>query len=99
VSTDDHPKVQGPDSQNNATFTCFHDAVNRGDAELISKTINEVFDSDLRLGTPLPVDAPGAQALKHVRAILLPAYPEQIAETWGVVDVLSQMKDLGVNQA
>ena len=83
-------------ASNKATFTRFHDAVNSGDAELISKTIDEVFDPDLRLGTPLPVDATGAQALKHVWAILLRAYPDQIAETWGVVDVLSQMKQLGV---
>jgi steroid delta-isomerase-like uncharacterized protein len=135
-------------ASNKATFTRFHDAVNSGDAELISKTIDEVFDPDLRLGTPLPVDATGAQALKHVWAILLRAYPDlhitvedliaegdklvarntvtgthqgeylgvpptgksvtcneifilrfanaRITETWAVVDVLSQMKQLGV---
>jgi len=134
-------------ASNKATFTRFHDAVNSGDAELISKTIDEVFDPDLRLGTPLPVDATGAQALKHVWAILLRAYPDlhvtvedliaegdklvarntvtgthqgeylgvpptgksvtyneifilrfanaRITETWAVVDVLSQMKQLG----
>ena len=42
-------------ASNKATFTRFHDAVNSGDAELISKTIDEVVDPDLRLGTPLPV--------------------------------------------
>jgi steroid delta-isomerase-like uncharacterized protein len=133
---------------NKATFTRFHDAVNSGDAELISKTIDEVFDPDVRLGTLLPVDAPGAQALKQMWAILLRAYPDlhvtvedliaegdklvarntvtgthqgeypgipatgksviyneififrfgnsRITETWAVVDVLSQMKQLGV---
>jgi hypothetical protein len=45
--------------------------VNSGDAEFISKTIDEVFDPDLRLATPLPVDATGAQALKRVWAILV----------------------------
>lgn len=133
------------------TVTRLHDALNSGDAELISKTIDEVFDPDVRIGTPLPVEATGAQALKQVWAILLRAYPDlhvtvedviaegdklvarntvtgthqgeymgvpptgksityneifivrfvkgRIAETWGVVDVLSQMRQLGVIQA
>jgi predicted ester cyclase len=135
-------------ASNKATLTRLHDALNSGDAELISKTIDEVFDPDVRLATPLPVDATGAQALKQAWAILLRAYPDlhvtvddliaegdklvarntvtgthhgeymgvpptgkpvtyneifivrfagdRIAETWGVVDVLSQMKQLGV---
>ncbi|HEY3087898.1 MAG TPA: ester cyclase [Jatrophihabitantaceae bacterium] len=135
-------------ASNKATLTRLHHALNSGDAELISKTIDEVFDPDVRLATPLPVDATGAQALKQAWAILLRAYPDlhvtvddliaegdklvarntvtgthhgeymgvpptgkpvtyneifivrfagdRIAETWGVVDVLSQMKQLGV---
>lgn len=138
-------------ASNKATFTRLHDALNSGDAELISKTIDEVFDPDMRIGTPLPVDATGAQVLRQVWAILLRAYPDlhvtvedliaegdkivarntvtgthqgeymgvtptgksvtyneifilrfangRIAETWGVADVLSQMKQLGVIQA
>ena len=82
-------------ASNKATFTRFHDAVNSGDAELISKTIDEVVEPDVLLGTPLPVDATGAQALKHVWAILLRAFPDRIAEIWGVVDALSQLKQLG----
>jgi predicted ester cyclase len=133
------------------TFTHLNDALNSGDAEIISKTIDEVFDPDVRIGTPLPVQATGAQALKQVWAILLRAYPDlhvtvedviaegdklvarntvtgthqgeylgvpptgnsvtydeifivrfvkgRIAETWGVVDVLAQMKQLGVRYA
>jgi predicted ester cyclase len=138
-------------ASNKATFARFHDAINSRDPEFISKTIDEVFDPDFRLATPLPVDATGAEALKRVWAILLRAYPDlhvtvedliaegdrlvarnsvtgtnhgeymgrpptgrfvtyqeifilrfangRIAETWGVVDVLSQMKQLGVIQA
>ena len=135
-------------ASNKAALTRLHDALNSGDAELISKTIDDVFDPDVRLGTPLPIDATGAQAVKQAWAILLRAYPDlhvtvedliaegdkivarntvtgthhgeymgvpptgkpvtyneifivrfagdRIAETWGVVDVLSQMKQLGV---
>jgi steroid delta-isomerase-like uncharacterized protein len=101
----------------------------------------------VRIGTPLPIEATGAEALKQVWATLLRAYPDlhvtvedlfgekdrlvarntvtgthqgeylgvpptgksvtynemvivrladgRIAETWGVVDLLSQMKQLG----
>lgn len=134
-----------------ATFTRLHDALNSGDAELISKTIDDVFDPDVRTSTSLPIDATGGHALKQVWATLLRAYPDlhitiedliaegdklvarntvtgthqgdymgvpptgksvtyneifivrfangRIAETWGVVDVLSQMKQLGVISA
>ena len=102
----------------------------------------------MRIGTPLPIDATGAQALKQVWTTLLRAYPDlhvavedliaegdklvsrnmvtgthrgeylglpptgrsvtyneifivrfddgRIAETWGVVDVLAQLRQLGV---
>jgi predicted ester cyclase len=135
-------------ASNKATFTRLHDALNSGDEELISKTIDEVFDPDVRIGTPLPVGVTGTQAIKQVWAILLRAYPDlhvtvedliaegdklvarnsvtgthqgeymgvpptgrsvayneifvvrfadgRIAQTWGVADVLSQMKQLGV---
>ena len=139
------------ETTNKAMFSRFHDAMNTGDAELISKTIDEVFEPDVLIRTPRPVQATGAQALKQVWAILLRAFPDvhitvedviaegdkvvardtvtgthqgeymgvpptgrsvtyneifilrfvkgRIAETWGVVDVLSQMKQLGVIQA
>jgi hypothetical protein len=134
-------------TSNKATLGRFHDAVNSGDAELIAKTIDEVVDPDVRIGTPLPIDATGAQALKQVWATLLRAYPDlhvtvedviaeadklvcrnvvtgthqgeylglpptgrsvtyneififrfeggRIAETWGVVDLLAQLRQLG----
>jgi hypothetical protein len=136
------------EATNKATFNRLHDAMNSGDAELISKTIDEVVEPDVLIRTPLPIDATGAQALKQVWATLLRAYPDlhvtvedviaegdkivirntvtgtnhgeymgrpptgksvtyneiiifrfangRIAETWGVVDVLAQMKQLGV---
>jgi predicted ester cyclase len=134
-------------ASNKATLSRLHDALNSGDEELISTTIDEVFDPAVRIGTPLPIDATGAQALKQVWATLLRAYPDlhvtvedlfgeedrlvarntvtgthqgeylgvlptgksvtynemfivrfadgRIAETWGVVDLLAQMKQLG----
>ena len=132
---------------NKATFRRLHDAVNSGDVELISTMIDEVVEPDVLIGTPLPIEATGAQALKQVWVTLLRAFPDlhvtvedliaegdrvvsrntvtgthqgeymglaptgksitykeififrfaggRIAETWGVVDVFSQMKQLG----
>jgi steroid delta-isomerase-like uncharacterized protein len=134
--------------QNKATFGRLHDAMNSGDVDVISKTIDEVVTPDVVIRTPLPIDATGAQAMKQVWAVLLRAFPDlhvavedliaegdkvvcrntvtgthqgeymgrpptgrsiayneififrfaggRIAETWGVVDVLSQMRQLGV---
>lgn len=129
-------------------FRRFHDAVNTRDAEVISKTIDEVVEPNVLFHAPVPMGATGAQALKQVWAALLRAYPDihvaiedliaegdkvvarntvtgthlgeymgvpptgrsvtyneifvvrladdRIAEIWGVVDVLSQMKQLGL---
>jgi steroid delta-isomerase-like uncharacterized protein len=136
-----------PATSNKATFRRLHDAINTGDAEHISNTIDEVVEPDVLIRTPLPVEATGAQALKEVFARLHRAFPDlhitvedliaegdkvvsrnsvtgthqgeymgrpptgksityneififrfvngRIAETWGVVDVLSQMRQLG----
>jgi steroid delta-isomerase-like uncharacterized protein len=133
---------------NKAAFGRFHEAVNSGDVEVISKTIDEVVDPDLLFHAPVPTGATGAQALKQVWAVLLRAFPDlhvavedviaegdkvvvrntvtgthqgeyrgvpatgksvtyneifvvrfagrRIAEIWGVVDVLSQLKQLGL---
>ncbi len=136
------------EATNKATSKRFRDAVNTGDAELISKTIDELVAPDALIRTPLPLETTGAEALKQVFARLQRAFPDlhitiedlvaegdkvvsrntvtgthegeymgvqptgksityneifvfrfkggRIAETWGVVDVLSQMKQLGV---
>ena len=136
------------EAHNKATFRRFHDVVNSGNAEIISKMIDELVEPDAMIRTPVPLDVNGAEALKHVWAVLLAAFPDlhltvedmiaegdkvvvrntvtgthrgeymglpptgksvtyneififrfvngRVAETWGVVDVLSQMKQLGV---
>jgi steroid delta-isomerase-like uncharacterized protein len=135
------------ETRNKATLRRFQDAVSTGDAKLISKAIDEDFEPDVLIRTPLPVEATGAEALKQVWAMLLRGLPDlhltmedliaegdkvvsrnvvtgthqgeymglpptgksvtyneifivrfvngRIAETWGVVDVLSQMRQLG----
>jgi len=138
------------ESTNKATIRRSRDAMNTGNWELTSKTIDEVFQPGVLISTPLPIQATGAQAIKEVFATLYRAFPDlhvtiddlieegdkvvarqtvtgthqgeymglpptgkpvtyneifivrfvngRIAETWGVVDVLSQMKQLGVIQ-
>ena len=135
-------------TSNRAIVGRFYDVVNTGDAELISRTIDELVEPDAVIRTPVPLQSTGAQALKEVFAALdrifadlhiavedviaegdrvvtrnlvtgtsqgehlghpptgrSVAYDEififrlangRIAETWGVVDVLSQMRQLGV---
>jgi predicted ester cyclase len=138
-------------TSNKVTFRRLQDAMNSGDAELISKAIDEFVEPDVLIATPLPVEATGAQALKEVFARLHSAFPDlhitvedliaegdkvvgrhsvtgthrgeymgvaptgkaiayneifiarfeggRVAETWGVVDVVSQMKQLGLIRA
>ncbi|MFC4014296.1 ester cyclase [Nonomuraea purpurea] len=133
---------------NKAALRRFHDAVSTGDAEIISKTIDEVVHPDVLIRTPLPIATTGTQAMKEVLTVLHRAFPDlnvhiedviaegdkvvtrntvtgthqgeymgiaptgrsitykeiliarfadgRIAETWAVVDVLSQMRQLGV---
>jgi steroid delta-isomerase-like uncharacterized protein len=135
------------ETSNKATFRRFQDAANTHDAELISKTIDELVEPDALIRTPLPIQATGPQALKQVWAMLLRGLPDlhitiedliaerdkvvsrntvtgthqgeymglpptgktvtyneifivrladgRVAETWGVVDVLSQLRQLG----
>src|ERR671911_1130324 len=64
------------ETSNKATVRRFCDAINTGDAELISKTIDEVVEPDALIDTPLPLEATGAQALKEVFARLLRAFPD-----------------------
>ena len=52
---------------NKAAIRRFHDATNSGDLGLISRTIDELFEPDALIRTPLPIDATGAQVLKEGR--------------------------------
>jgi steroid delta-isomerase-like uncharacterized protein len=136
------------EASNKATLSRLIDAINTGDAEIISKSIDEAAGSDVLFHAPVPVDATGAQALKQVWAMLLRGLPDlhvavddviaegdkvvfratvtgthqgeymglpptgksitydeififrfangRLAEIWGVVNVFSQMQQLGV---
>jgi steroid delta-isomerase-like uncharacterized protein len=138
------------DTPHKATFKRFLDASNTGDEQLMLTTIDEIFESDARIRTPVPLHTTGAQAMKDVFTVLHRAYPDlhievedlieegdklvarnkvtgthrgeymglaptgksveyneifilrfedgRIAETWGVVDVLSQLRQLGAVQ-
>ena len=130
------------------TVRRFCDAMNTGDAEVISKTIDALVAPEAVIRTPLPIEATGAQALKEVFTRLHRIFADlevtvedliaegdkvvsrnsvtgthqgeymglaptgksvtyneififrfvngRIAETWGVVDVFSQMRQLGL---
>src|SRR5215475_9581244 len=122
---------------NKATVIRLLDAMNSGDAGLISQTVDEVFDPDVKQHTPF--EATGVQTFKElVFGRLYRAFPDihitiedlieegdkvvekdtvtgthlgefnglpptgrsvAYTEIWGVVDVLSQMKQLGMIQA
>jgi steroid delta-isomerase-like uncharacterized protein len=136
------------ETSNKTAFSRFHDATNSGDAEVISKMIDEVVEPNVVFHAPVPTGATGAQALKDVWAVLLRAFPDihvavedviadgdkvvcrntvagthqgeyrglpptgksvtyneifiirfargRVAEIWGVVDVFSQMRQLGL---
>ena len=137
------------ETSNKATVRRFLEAMNTGDAELVSQTIDEVFEPDVK---HTPFEVTGTQALKEmVVARLYRAFPDlhitveeliaegdkvvekdmvtgthqgeynglpptgksvsyneifimrfvngRIAEIWGVVDVFSQLRQLGMVQA
>jgi predicted ester cyclase len=134
-----------------ATVRRFSDAMNTGDPEIISATIDEIVDPDAVIRTPLPIEASGSQVLKEVFTRLHRVYANlhvtvedviadgdkvvsrntvtgthqgeymglaptgrsvtydeififrfadgRVVETWGVVDVFAQMKQLGLISA
>jgi hypothetical protein len=51
------------EASNKAIFRRLQDAINTGDAELVSQTIEEVFDPDVKQHTPF--EATGAQTLRR----------------------------------
>jgi predicted ester cyclase len=138
------------ETSNKVTARRFNDAANSHDEELMLTTFDEVFEPDVLIRTPLPLQVTGVQAIKEVFTTLHRAFPDlhvtiedliaegdkvvsrnsvtgthqgeymgvaptgksityneifimrfvkgRVAETWGVVDVLSQMRQLGVIQ-
>lgn len=54
----------------------FHDVVNSGDLEQISRAMDELIEPDAVLHTPLPITATGPDALKQVWAVLLRVFPD-----------------------
>jgi steroid delta-isomerase-like uncharacterized protein len=132
---------------NKATLRRFQEAMNSGDWERTSQTIDEIVEPDALIRTPLPIEATGAELLKEVFGRLHRAFPDlhitiedlladgdkvvarntvtgtqqgeymgrpptgksitypeififrfadgRIVETWGVVDVLAQLRQLG----
>jgi steroid delta-isomerase-like uncharacterized protein len=138
-------------ASNKATLRRFCDALNSGDMQVISNTIDELVEPEANIRTGFPVDATGAEKLKEVFRTLHRAYPDlhvqvevviaerdtvftrntvtgthrgeymglpptgksvtydemfvfrvaggRIAETWGIVDVLSQLRQLGAVSA
>jgi steroid delta-isomerase-like uncharacterized protein len=63
-------------TSNKTIYRRFQDSMNSGDAELISKTIDELVEPNALIRTPLPIEATGAQLLKEVFARLHRAYPD-----------------------
>ena len=144
---EEEQNASSPGGKHKATFWRFHDAfANGGDAEFISKMIDDIAEPGVTNHTP--VEATGAQVLKELFARIHRVFPDlkvtvedmieegdkvagqntltgthhgeymglpptgkiityneiiifrfvngRIAETWGVVDVFSQMKQLGM---
>ncbi|NRQ40366.1 ester cyclase [Nonomuraea sp. NN258] len=135
------------EARNKTAFIGFHDALNTGDLDAITKAIDDVVHPDVIFHAPAPIDASGRQAMKNVWAVLLRAFPDihvstedmiaegdkvvfrntvtgthlgeyrglpptgrsvtyneifvvrfsdgLVAEVWGVVDVLAQLRQLG----
>ncbi|MQA09000.1 MAG: ester cyclase [Pseudonocardiaceae bacterium] len=136
------------EARNKAALRRLNEALNSGDPHLISTTIDDVFQPDVLIRTPLQVDASGTDLMKQLWAVLLRGFPDlhvevedviaegdkvvsrntvsgthegeylgvaptgksltwneifigrlvdgRVAETWGVVDVAAQMRQLGI---
>ncbi|WP_393063129.1 ester cyclase [Streptomyces sp. LN549] len=63
------------EARNKATFSRFHDAMNSSDPDVVNKTIDEVVAPDVLFHAPVPSGETGVEALKHVWAVLLRAFP------------------------
>lgn len=61
---------------NKATVKRFAGAANTHDPDLISQAVDEIFDPDVRAGTPMPIEATGPEGVKTVFATLHQAFPD-----------------------
>ncbi|MDR8412428.1 ester cyclase [Nonomuraea sp. 3-1Str] len=138
------------EARNKETYHRFHEAINSGDLEIISKAIDEVIHPDARFHTTELTDMTAVQAQKRIWDVLLRAFPDihvavedlladgdkivarqtvtgtnsgayrgmpptgrsvtyneifiarfadgRITDLWGVVDVYSQLRQLGLVQ-
>ena len=139
------------EARNKETYHRFHDAINSGDLEVISKAVDEFIHPDGRFHTAERSDVTAVQAQRRIWEILLRAFPDlhvtvedllaegdkivarqtvtgtnsgeyrgmpatgksvtyheifiarfadgQITDLWGVVDIYSQLRQLGHIQA
>ncbi|MEV0612835.1 ester cyclase [Nonomuraea sp. NPDC050404] len=72
-------------ARNKEALRRFHAAVSSGDEETLSRTIDEVVHPDVRIGTPLPIETKGTQALKEVLTVLHRAFPDLHVEIEDVI--------------
>jgi len=54
------------ETSNKARFSRFQDA-STGDAEVISKTIDELVEPDVLIHMPLPIEATGRKRVRQIR--------------------------------
>src|ERR1051326_5678982 len=64
------------DTSNKELVKRFHDATNSGDADFISRTIDELVAPDAPLRTPLPLHVTGPEAMKVIFETLRRAFPD-----------------------
>jgi predicted ester cyclase len=90
------------EASNRATVMRFDDVVSTGDAEVISKAIDELVEPDALIHMPLPIQPTGAQALKQIWAMLLRGLPGLHAAVEDVIaeggKVVSRKTVTGIHQ-
>ena len=88
-------------TRNKSTFQRFHDAMSTGDMDVISRTIAEddkVVGRTTVTGTHRGEHmgiAPTGKRIAYDEIFIFRFAGRRIAETWGVVDVYGQLRQLG----
>ncbi|MDF5758654.1 ester cyclase [Spongiactinospora sp. TRM90649] len=72
-------------ARNKEILRRFHAAISSGDEQVIAKTIDEVIDPDVLIGTPLPLGKTGREALNEVLVTLHRAFPDLRVEVEDVI--------------